>query len=173
MRRSLRFLTILACALQLACSDTSKTPTAQVPAPSFSENGALITRGETVFPFDYTAYGSCVDEQLHVYGSMLNTYKLVMAPSGAFLYMEVLLEPRWNVVGVTSGTVWQLASSQVHVHNFGFKSARYLVNKNDWYQNDAMDRMRIQWLLRLVWNANGELVTETMNIADCKLLPAH
>ncbi len=173
MLRSFRFLAVLACALPLACSDTSNAPTATAPGPRLSENGAIVTGGQTVFPFDYVAYGACVDEPLHVYGSMLNTYKVVMAPSGAFLYTEVLLEPRWNVVGVTSGTVWQLVSSQVHVHNFGFQSARYLVNENDWYQNDAMDRMRIQWLLRMVWNANGELVTQTMNIADCKLLPAH
>ena len=93
------------------------------------------------------------------------------SPSGAFLYTEVLLEPRWNVVGVNSGTVWQLDRSQVHLHNFGFKSARYLVNENDWYQNEDMDRMRMQWLLRLVWNTNGDLVVETMNIADCHLQP--
>ncbi len=176
MRRSLRFLTILACALPLACSDTSTTPTATAPppVPSLSTgNGAIITRGETVFPFDYTAPATCVGEPLHVWGSMLNAYKVVTAPSGAFLYAEVLIEPRWNVVGVNSGTVWHLVRSQVHVHNFGFKSARYLVNENDWYENDSLDRMRAQWLLRLVWNANGELVMDEMNILDCQLLAAH
>ena len=45
------------------------------------------------------------------------------------------------------------------------------MNENDWYQNEAMDRLRIQWLLRMVWNANGDLVVETMNIADCHLQP--
>ncbi len=175
MRRSFRFLALLACALPLACADVSNTPTAPTPVPalSTSDNGAVITRGETVFPFDYVAYGACVDEPLHVYGSMLNAYKRVTTPSGAFLYAEVLLEPRWNVVGVNSGTVWHLSRSQVHLHNFGFQSARYLVNENDWYANDNLDRMRVQWLIRMVWNANGELVTETMNIADCQLLPAH
>ena len=175
MRRSFRFLAILACATPLACSDTTNAPTAPAPVPSFSaaDNGAVITRGEVVFPFDYIAFGACVNEPLHIYGSMLSAYKRVESPSGALLYTEVLVDPRWNVVGVNSGTVWQLDRSQVHVHNFGFKSARFLVNENDWYQNEAMDRLRIQWLLRMVWNANGELVTETMNIADCHLQPAH
>ncbi len=178
MRRSFRFLALLACALPLACSD-SGAPTGPAPVRSpvaradQGDNGAIITRGETVFPFDYIADAACVGEPLHVWGSMLNTYKLVQAPSGAFLYMEALLEPRWSVAGVNSGTVWQLSRSQVHVHNFGYKSARYLVNENDWYQNDNLDRMRVQWLLRLVWNANGELVMDKMNIADCQVMAAH
>ncbi len=48
MRRSFRFLAILACAMPLACADTSKTPTATAPAPSLSanpaSNGAILVR---------------------------------------------------------------------------------------------------------------------------------
>ncbi len=175
MRRSFRFLAVLACALPLACSDTS-APTAPVSPPAAraagADNGAIITRGETEFFFDYATPAACVGEWLHVFGSMLNTYKLVQAPSGASAYTEVLLEPRWNVVGVTSGTVWHLVRSQVHVHNFPFAGAPYLVNENDWYRNDALDRMRVQWRIRLIWNANGQLVSDEMNIADCQVIPA-
>ena len=50
MRRSFRFLAILACAMPLACADSS-APTAPVPAPSFSanpeSNGSLLIRYTT------------------------------------------------------------------------------------------------------------------------------
>ncbi len=175
MRRSFRFLAVLACALPLACAD-SNTPTAPAASPvaraAAADNGAIVTRGETEFFFDYMTPAACLGEPLHVFGSMLNTYKLVQAPSGASNYMEVLLEPRWNVVGVNSGTVWHLLRSQVHVHSFPFGSAPYLVNENDWYQNDSLDRMRVQWLIRMVLNADGELVAYKMDIADCQVMAA-
>ncbi len=48
MRRSLRFLAVLACALPLACSDTSTAPTAPPPVPSLSanpaSNGSVVVR---------------------------------------------------------------------------------------------------------------------------------
>ncbi len=40
MRRSFHFLAMLACAMPLACSDSSNTPTAPAPLPSFSANPA-------------------------------------------------------------------------------------------------------------------------------------
>src|SRR5512135_2182318 len=48
MRRSFRFLAVLACALPLACSDPSTTPTAPAPVPRVSanpaSNGSVIVR---------------------------------------------------------------------------------------------------------------------------------
>lgn len=52
MRRSFRFLAILACALPLACSDTSTAPTATAPPPvprldaNPASNGSLVFQGE-------------------------------------------------------------------------------------------------------------------------------
>lgn len=51
MQRSFRFLAILACALPLACADSSNAPTAPGPVPRFSETpGAsrvVVVRGTT------------------------------------------------------------------------------------------------------------------------------
>ncbi len=55
MRRSFRFLALLACALPLACSDTSRTPTATAPPPvprlsaNPESNGSMIYRSEPGF----------------------------------------------------------------------------------------------------------------------------
>ncbi len=55
MLRSFRFLAILACALPLACADTSNTPTATAPAPRFIANPA--SNGSVILKFnDWTGW---------------------------------------------------------------------------------------------------------------------
>ncbi len=71
MRPSFRFLAILACALPLACSDTSTTPTAAAPpVPRFEANPA--SNGTMIYRYGWDAwwFWPDVDKQLvAVHGS--------------------------------------------------------------------------------------------------------
>lgn len=171
MRRSFRFLALLACALPLACSDTS-APTAPVPAPSFSDNGAFVLWGETVFgPWDFVA--DCGTEPLRFQGTMFNRYHLVTAPSGATHYVQLMIDAQATATGVNSGTVWQLMRvPQMHRLDFANKTALMIVHESDWYTNDAGDRLHAQFVIHFTWNPNGVLTAYKMNVADCHLQPA-
>ncbi len=57
MSRGFRFLTILACALPLACSDTSTTPTATAPPPVPRLSANPASNGSAILRFDeWTGY---------------------------------------------------------------------------------------------------------------------
>ncbi len=57
MRRSVRFLTILACALPLACSDIGNTPTATAPPPVPSLSANPASNGSVILRFnDWTGW---------------------------------------------------------------------------------------------------------------------
>ncbi len=57
MRRSFRFLAVLACALPLACSDMSTTPTATAPPPVPSLSANPASNGSVILHFnDWTGW---------------------------------------------------------------------------------------------------------------------
>ncbi len=83
MRRSFRFLTVLACALPLACSDTSTTPTATAPpVPRLSANPE--SNGSVKWQFDdWLGFSSVIwhDEALDVI-AFVGTFDVVSGCAG-------------------------------------------------------------------------------------------
>ncbi len=73
MSRSMRFLAILACALPLACSDTSTAPTATAPPPVPRLDANPASNGSLIFRFDDWPgwwYVAWYDADLDVIGAL-------------------------------------------------------------------------------------------------------
>ncbi len=97
MRRSVRFLAILACALPLACSDTSRTPTATSPPPAPrlaanpASNGSIIVRFDDWVGWWYVAW---YDPGLDMIGAV-TSYDMVSGCGGGD---PAVLPSDWKVV---------------------------------------------------------------------------
>ncbi len=108
MLRSLRFLAILACAMPLACADTSNTPTATTPppVPSFSanpsSNGAILTRYDWGFTamldtdprnglaaMYSSAEAACLGTPTH----LISVLQVIRRPEDQFMMLGLLKAP--------------------------------------------------------------------------------
>ncbi len=97
MRRSFRFLAVLACALPLACSDTSTTPTATVPPPVPSLSANPASNGSVIIYFDDWVgwwYVAWYDPGLDVIGA-ITSYNMVAGCAGGD---PAVLPSDWKVV---------------------------------------------------------------------------
>ncbi len=170
MRRVSKVMGALACALPLACADSSNAPTAPRPVPSFSGNGAYVEWGESGFSYDDV--GPCGTEPLRFQGILHSRYHLVVTPSGSTRTMQLIIEEVGTATGVNTGTVWQLIRvPQLHTLESSAKTALYLVHESLWYGTEAGDRLHVNMDIHFTWNANGELTASKVDLGDCHLQP--
>ncbi len=122
MRRSFRFLAVLACALPLACSDTSTAPTAPPPTPRLAANPA--SNGSVIIRYDdWLGWWSAgwYDPGLNVIG-FLSSFDVVPACAGQD---PALLASDWKVV--------QSSKFENLYHRIGDMSEVYVfIYEGDW-----------------------------------------